>query len=176
MVAGDEQAYRLFYHAYFDRLSRYLLVVTSGNEDLMHEALQRTLMRVVRNIRVFSEEEIFWSWLTVLARSSVFDESRQRRRYFAFLDRFARQTKVESPAPQADSGGEHLRELLQRNLAALPSEDRQLLERKYFEHRSVDEIAGLEQVSSKAIESRLTRVRLKLKKAVLAALQHEARP
>ena len=38
-----------------------LLVVTAGNEDAMHEAMQRTMIRVVKNIRVFSSEEIFWS-------------------------------------------------------------------------------------------------------------------
>jgi hypothetical protein len=30
MVSGDEAAYRIFYDAYFNRLSRYLLVVTAG--------------------------------------------------------------------------------------------------------------------------------------------------
>ena len=51
-------AYRAFYNAYFDRLSRYLLVVAAGNEDAMREALQGTLMRVVRHIKVFQSEEI----------------------------------------------------------------------------------------------------------------------
>lgn len=174
LVSGDDHAYRQFYHAYYDRLSRYLLVVTAGNEDAVHEALQRTLMRVVKHIRVFPSEEIFWSWLTVLARSSVTDEHRRRRRYLAFLDRFASNPSVEDSSLNGDGGGERLRELLNRNLASLPPEERTLLERKYFEHRSVRDIAELEQVSEKTIESRLVRVRRKLKAAVLAALHDEA--
>ena len=169
MVAGDDHAYRQFHHTYFDRLSRYLLVVTAGNEDAMHEAMQRTMIRIVKNIRVFSSEEMFWSWLTVLARSSVLDENRQRRRYFAFLDRFTRHEEIASASP----GDGRLGELLHQHLASLPADERVLLERKYFEHRSVREIASLDQVSEKTVESRLSRVRSKLKQAVLTALRHE---
>ena len=172
LVTGDDHAYRQFYHAYYDRLSRYLLVVTAGNEDTMHEALQRTLMRVVKNIRVFPSEEIFWSWLTVLARSSVTDEHRKRRRYLAFLDRFASHTRTEDSSLNDNIGDERLCELLIRNLASLPPDERSLLERKYFEYRSVRDIAELEQVSEKTIESRLVRVRRKLKNAVLTALHN----
>jgi DNA-directed RNA polymerase specialized sigma24 family protein len=81
MVKGDEMAYRTFYDAYFDRLSRYLLVVAAGNEEAMRDALQSTLVRVVRNVKVFTNEAAFWSWLTVLARSALLDDNRRERRY-----------------------------------------------------------------------------------------------
>jgi len=61
------------------------LVVTGGNEDSTREALQSALLRVVRNIREFPNDAVFWGWLTVLARSALFDQTRKRRRYFAFL-------------------------------------------------------------------------------------------
>ncbi len=53
MVRGDETAYRIFYDAYFDRLLRYLLVVTGGNEEVAREALQLALVRVVRHVKCF---------------------------------------------------------------------------------------------------------------------------
>src|SRR3989442_913928 len=81
MARGDESAYREFYAGYFDRLLRYLLVVTQGREEAAREALQLTLMRVVRHIKKFDTETALWSWLTVLARSSVVDEQRKRTRY-----------------------------------------------------------------------------------------------
>src|SRR5271165_6516075 len=37
MVEGDEEAYRIFYDAYYERLRRYLLVVASGNEDAVRD-------------------------------------------------------------------------------------------------------------------------------------------
>ncbi|MGD0086264.1 MAG: sigma factor, partial [Verrucomicrobiota bacterium] len=86
MTKGDEMAWRTFYDAYFDRLWRYLLVVADGNEDAAREALQGALVRVTRHIKAFQDENAFWSWLAVLARSAFADETRKRRRYFSFLD------------------------------------------------------------------------------------------
>lgn len=175
MCAGDETAYRIFYDAYFNRLSRYLLVVSAGNEDAMREALQRTLQRVVRHIRKFDDEETFWSWLTVLARSAHADERKKRRRYLAFLDRFTRQTEVASDVLLSSADGdEALADMLATSVAALPEDERRLIEWKYTECRGVREIAASLGTSEKAVESRLGRVRLKLKVAVLTALRHEA--
>jgi len=165
-------AYRNFHDAYFGRLSRYLLVVTAGNEDAMRDALQETFRRVVKHIRVFPDEAIFWSWLTVLARSALADEGRRRRRYLAFLDRFTRHASVEAAAP-VDDREARLGEALERNLADLPADERALLEQKYFERQSVRAIADHLQTSEKAVESRLGRIRQKLKAALLAELKHE---
>lgn len=173
LIAGDETAYRMFYDAFFDRLWRYLLVVARGDEDAMRTALQETLRRVVRHIRVFSNEAVFWSWLTVLARSSLSDESRQRRRYLAFLARFTRHSALDQAASD-NRRGENLGAALERSMNGLLSEERELLEFKYFDHCSIHEIAQRLQTTEKAVESRLTRVRRKLKQAVLAQLKHES--
>jgi RNA polymerase sigma-70 factor, ECF subfamily len=173
MNAGDEMAYRSFHEAYLPRLSRYLLVVAAGNEDAMREALQETFRRVVKHIRVFNDEAVFWSWLTVVARSALADEGRKRRRYLAFLDRFTRHVAtVETPVPEA---GEETRldESLAHNLASLPADERELIEWKYFERCSVSEIAERLQTTEGAVESRLVRVRRKLKTALLASLKNE---
>ena len=174
LVAGDEMAYRIFYEAYFDRLSRYLLVVARGNEEPARDALQETFTRVVRHIRVFANEEVFWSWLTVLARSALFDAGRKRRRYLAFLDRFTRHTMVVArAAEEVSSSDERLRELLERNMSLLPSDERRLLESKYFERKSVRELAAELQTTEKSVESHLVRIRRKLKHAMLAQLNDE---
>ena len=131
MVRGDETAYRLFYEAYFDRLLRYLLVVTGGNEEAAREALQLALVRVVRHVKVFDAEEKFWSWLTVLARSALADESRKRRRYFSFLERFTRHQETKMGMADNGDADEQLRTLLDGKLSALPADEQRLVEQKY---------------------------------------------
>ena len=173
MAGGDETAYRFFYDAYFDRLLRYLLVVTGGNEEAARDALQLALVRVVRHAKAFELEETFWSWLTVLARSALADESRKRRRYFAFLERFTRQQETGSSAMDNGEADAQLRALLESKLTALPEDERQLIEQKYILRQSVREIADGHQTTEKAVESRLSRVRRKLKDAVLAELKNE---
>src|SRR5664279_5712368 len=114
MAEGDELAYRTFYDAYFNRLSRYLLVVTAGEEDAAREALQSALVRVVRHIRVFPSDAVFWSWLTVLARSALSDQRRKKRRYLAFLDRFTWHARLEQAVPDNPEADAKLGSLLER--------------------------------------------------------------
>lgn len=173
MSAGDELAYRKFYDAYYSRLSRYLLVVASGNETAAAEALESTLLRVVRNIRVFTNEEILWSWLTVLARSAYRDQTRKRNRYLAFLERFTRHAQIEEVRPDSREADARMQTALASSLADLPDDERQLVEAKYFQRRSVRELAEAFQISEKAIESRLVRIRRKLKDALLTKLKDE---
>jgi RNA polymerase sigma-70 factor (ECF subfamily) len=176
MVKGNDTAYRSFYDAYYKRLSRYLLVVTAGDEDASFEALQGTLIRVVKYVKVFAREDVFWSWLTVLARSSLYDNRRKRGRYRAFIDRFSEQTRFERFSADNAAGSTSLDEALKKKLMDLPVEERELIESKYTEGMSVSAIAEKLQMSEKAVESWLTRVRRKLKQAVLAELKNESTP
>jgi RNA polymerase sigma-70 factor, ECF subfamily len=173
MTEGDEMAWRTFYDSYFDRLWRYLLVVAAGNEDAAREALQAALVRVARHVKVFRDEKVFWSWLTVLGRSAFADETRKRRRYFAFLERFTRHQETGPVALDDGEADEQLRALLESKLTALPDDERQLVERKYILHQSVREIADGQQTTAKAVESKLSRVRRKLKVAILTGLKNE---
>jgi RNA polymerase sigma-70 factor (ECF subfamily) len=169
MVRGEESAYRRFYDLYFDRLLRYLLVVTR-NEEAAREALQATFLRVVRYVRRFDSEEAFWSWLTVLARSSLADEHRKGRRYLNSLIRFFEHSQVASPPLDTD---QYLREVLQATIDTLPPDERDLIHQMYFEHKSVRQIGSETQLSEKAVESRLSRIRQKLKDLTLTRLRHE---
>jgi RNA polymerase sigma-70 factor (ECF subfamily) len=173
MVAGNEAAYRSFHGAYFQRLLRYLLVLARGDEDAARETLQVTLERVVRYIKVFDTEAQFWNWLTVLARSAFADRHRKRSRYFAFLDRFRTHTEITESSHENGAADAQLLAELEGLVATLPPDERQLVERKYFSGESVRDLATQFQTSEKAVESRLGRVRRKLKESLLAKLKHE---
>jgi len=170
MAGGGEDAFRRFYDAYFDRLLRYLLVVTHGDEQAARDALQAALVRVARHVKPFDTEEKFWSWLTVLARSALVDETRKQRRWLAFLERFSRQAETEAAAAAGGEPEEKLRGLLAREMAALPPEERELIAQKYFQRRSVRDLADARQTTEKAVESKLSRVRRKLKDSILGGL------
>ena len=164
-------AWRTFYDAYFDRLWRYLLVIAAGNEDAAREVLQAALVRVTRHIKIFRDEEIFWSWLTVLARTAFADETKKRRRYFSFLDRFTRHAEVELDGAIENQADERLQILLEQKVELLPPDEQKLIGQKYFMRRAIREIADELQTTEKAVESKLSRVRRKLKAAVLVELK-----
>ncbi|MBL9168735.1 MAG: sigma-70 family RNA polymerase sigma factor [Verrucomicrobiales bacterium] len=172
MVRSEEDAYREFYHAYAHRLFRYLLVVTHGHEETAKEALQQTLLRVVRNIRRFDSEEAFWSWLTVLARSAATDQARRGRSYLNLLQGFYEQWTASGTHPEPEPS-DRLNDHVDSSLASLSEEDRHLIHLKYLARTPVREIAEKLNTTEKAIESRLVRVRQRLKSAILERLQHE---
>src|SRR5687768_16678238 len=80
MVNGEEDAFCEFHRLYSDRLFRFLLVLTRGGEDLAREICQTTVVKVVRAVRVFEDEEHFWNWLVRIARNNFIDVLRKRRR------------------------------------------------------------------------------------------------
>src|SRR5688572_16748226 len=163
MARGDENAFREFYARYFNRLFGYLLVLTRGREDAAQEALQSAMLRVLKHVKRFNDEPAFWCWLTVLARTALVDQERKRNRYEACLERFGQ----ENPSA-AES---HLMECLKGSLAHLPPEEAALIERKYFEGESVAQIAAALNLSEKTVESRLGRIRQKLKDKTLELLK-----
>ena len=163
LARGDEDAFREFYDRYFNRLLGYLLVLTRGHEDRAREALQSAMVRVVKHVRRFDSDETFWSWLTVLARTALVDQERKRCRYTAALERFAHE--------DASASESHLLDCLRQSVTMLPQEDLVLIERKYFKEQSVAQIACALDSTEKAIESRLARIRQRLKKQTLELLK-----
>jgi RNA polymerase sigma-70 factor (ECF subfamily) len=171
LAAGDEAAFREFHDRYFDRLYCFLLVVARGREDEAQEALQQTLLRVVRYAKVFASEEVFWSWLKALARSAARDGGRQRQRYAALLERFS--LFVQGRELQDQSAGEEdtLHSLMEETLAALPIEERRLIEGKYLQGETVRELSARTGLTEKAVEARLGRLRQHLRQSLLKKLR-----
>lgn len=169
LAAGEEEAFREFHALYFDRLYQFLLVVSRGNECEAQEALQQTLLRVVRYVRVFESEETFWSWLKMVARSAARDAGRKRQRYLALLRDFALRFQSPASEPHSDEA-EWLRALLDEGLDELEPADRGLIEGKYLEGATVKELSLQAGLTEKAVESRLVRLRRQLRESVLKKL------
>jgi RNA polymerase sigma-70 factor (ECF subfamily) len=174
MARSDEAAFREFHSKYFNRLLRYLFVVTRGDEEAARDALQETFVRVVRHIRGFDSEDAFWNWLTVLARSAAADAGRKRTRYWRMLSRYAFFWRA--PVFEArDDADIRLEELLTEALSVLSPDDRTLIEAKYFQDVSVRALAAKLQLTEKAVESRLARARRQLRNELSKRLRDEQR-
>lgn len=173
MSQGEEAAFHEFYDLYFDRLLRYLLVVTRGQEEIAHEALQLTFVRTARHVRAFDSETAFWNWLAVVARNCAADEFRRRNRQQSLLARFFHQLPAEVDL-KCDGESEQLLKFLETEIAGLPEDDRALIEGKYIGQKTVRDLAGERQTTEKALESRLLRLRQKLRTATLGRLKNEA--
>jgi RNA polymerase sigma-70 factor (ECF subfamily) len=166
--AGNEEAFREFHRLYFDRLYQFLLIVTRGNEHEARDALQETLLRVIRYARKFDDEEIFWSWLKTVARSATRDAGRKQNRYLNLLQKFAFHSETHV---RNQTSNDSLVDLLEDGLDSLTTADRQLIESKYLHGASVKELAANTGMTEKAVESLLLRLRHRIREFILKKLR-----
>jgi RNA polymerase sigma-70 factor (ECF subfamily) len=169
LAAGEEEAFREFHRLYFDKLYHFLLAVTGGQEQEAQEALQETLLRVLRHRRIFADEEVFWCWLKAIARNAARDGRRQHRRYFALLQNFALGRAREGRETSGEES--RLSAALGECLEELEPEERRLIENKYVAGETVRELSTGAGLSEKALESRLLRLRRHLRARIMEKLR-----
>jgi RNA polymerase sigma factor (sigma-70 family) len=174
IAAGDEESFAFFYHHFFERLFRYVLVMTGGDEQLSREVLQSTMVKAARYLKPLAEEVVLWSWLTQLAKTAFIDLLRRSQRAPPFVSlEVLNDTNLASDNPSHPDAV--LEAALQNALELLPFEEQQLLRWTYFEDLSQKEIAASIQSTPKAVESKLARIRQKLRKILTTVLTNENR-
>jgi len=166
---GDAEAFSRFYDLYSFRLYKFLFALARGDENEAKEVCQAVLIKLTKRFEVFDDERQLWAWLATLTRNTFIDHCRaqQRRNRLVSLDAL--------PAAFDTKGDpEHrLAELLRENLASLPPEERELIQAAYVDERPLQELADESGQTYKAVESRLGRLRHKLKERLLKNLRHE---
>jgi RNA polymerase sigma factor (sigma-70 family) len=170
LAAGNEAAFCRFYRAYAGRLLRYALAITHGDFALSEEAVQLALIRIASKVRRFPDENAFWAWLARVVRSCAIDCARRHSRYGALLGRLRDELACD---PLPDEVDRAFFDQLQVALATLLPADRELLAAKYEQGQSTASLAELADCSPKAMESRLARLRERVRDAVLARLSHD---
>lgn len=168
IVSGDEDAFGKFYDQYSGRVFGLLLVLTSGREHIARELHQVVMIKVARKFRVFRNEAELWAWLSQVARNAFRDYARAQAR------RFKTAAAHESHASAGtDAQSDPLFEWLDEALQTLDADERLLIEAFYFQNQRQTEIAEANGQTLKAIESKLARVRARLRTFIIRRTRHE---
>ena len=170
--AGDEDSFNLFYDRYAHRIYGYLLTVSHGDEHLTRDAMQETMMRIIRYIKAHKEEEVFWRWLKRISRTALYDLARKNTTYSKHIAVL----KDEPDKVHGDVFDKHesrWKDALDVALAAIAEFDRKLVEGFYFDGYSQFELATQNNTSRKSIESRLARAREKMRVKLVRALSDD---
>src|SRR5690242_5368524 len=165
---GREDAFDAFYSGYADRMYRYLLVSVKGDEERARDVLQDALLRVLRHLPPLDAPEDLWRYLTVIMHSAIVDQVRRAARHPGSI--------VARPEPAAESeerAGDRMFMLLNDALAALPADDRRLLEEHYFRGASQAEVAARTESSLKGLAMRFSRLRRRMRDFILEGLRRE---
>jgi RNA polymerase sigma-70 factor (ECF subfamily) len=130
------------------------------------------MIKLAKRFAVFDDEQQLWAWLRALSRNAFIDHCRARVRQ-------RRLVPLEELAPEphgAEQPDHHLTEMLRDALAGLQPDERELIQAAYVDERPLQELADASGQTYKAVESRLARLRHKLKTQMLNQLRHEPEP
>jgi RNA polymerase sigma-70 factor, ECF subfamily len=164
VLAGDVEAWRSWYAAYFCRLAEYTRWRCGGLADLADDVIQEAWLTAVRRLRTFDPGKgPFFGWLCGIASNAARNAVRARRRE-------RQRSRPLSPAddPQTSFSDRAVSEKAERvaaALAALPEHYEALLRAKYLDRMTVIQIADVRGESPKAVESLLTRARQAFREA-----------
>lgn len=185
MLRGDETAFRSFFGAYFPRLYRFALPRLGNDVEAAREVVQAALTKAMRTLAGFRGEAALFTWLCQICRRQIVDHLRANRRHaqnVVLIDDSpeirAALEAVEAPATDEPAHGYSLaqtRSLVQSVLDRLPVRYGDVLEWKYIQGRSVEEIGELLGVGHTAAQSILARARTSFREALETVFGSTAR-
>jgi len=178
LLRGDEAAFREVFDSFFPKLYRFALARMNGNEDDAREVVQETFCKAFERLDSYRAEASLYGWMCQICRNTITDHGRRRQRQPQHVTLIEEDSTIKSiletiaaPAdegPESQAGRRDLRRLIQATLDSLPGHYGDVLEWKYVDGLSVNEIAERLAVSPKAAESALTRARNAFREAVEA--------
>jgi RNA polymerase sigma-70 factor, ECF subfamily len=176
MLAGDERAFHAFFDDYFPRVYRFALPRLGRQEDAARDVVQAAMTKAIRNLKDFRGDAALFTWVCQICRHQIIDHLRAHRRRtdkVVLIDDSpevrAALEAVEAPDqdnPVASLDRAETARLVRSLLDRLPSRYGDVLEWKYVEGLSVEEIGAQLGIGHTAAQSLLARARVAFREAV----------
>lgn len=160
LAGGNERAWRWLHEHYFGLLHAAAVARGTPASDAA-DLVQRTYLRVLRHARRFRTESDLRAWLCCLLRCEAIDAARSGKRRSLLMEKFQHREALRT---QAEARGS-----LDDFLDGLAPPDRELLTRHYVHGWSQGELAAESGTTAKAIESKLARLRKRLRQSARRA-------
>jgi RNA polymerase sigma-70 factor, ECF subfamily len=178
ILAGDAAAFRSLFDSFFPRLYRFALARLGGDEEAASEVVQQTFCKAIEGLDSYRGEAALYTWFCQVCRNVLIDyrraNSREARTVVLLEDQPNVRAILEAlAAPAADQPDLHawqqdVRRLVQATVDTLPERYGVILEWKYVDGLSVEDIAARLDIGAKAAESLLTRARHAFRDAITA--------
>ena len=164
-----EEQIRGIYRETIDPLYAWVSRRCGGDRALAEDVTQETWLRAIRQWQWKGRPERPLAWLTTVARNLLFNEFRRRRPLA--LDAVSALDIIEAADNGQASESAEIAAAVNHALERLPDRQSRLLEAFHFERHSVAQIAHASGLSERAVEGRLRRARIRLRKELETALQ-----
>jgi RNA polymerase sigma-70 factor (ECF subfamily) len=162
MRAGEERAFEEFFDGHFPALYRFALARVGHDHDAAEEVAQAALCKAISKLHTYRGEAALLTWLCTFCRheiSALHARTTRLPRVDLPEEGWEVAAALDSLGPGHASEREEVARRVHVTLDRLPPRYAEVLERKYVDGDSVQEIASRMGTSFKAAESLLSRAR-----------------
>lgn len=163
---GDREAFGALVEQYRDNVYR-LAYRMCGNAYDADEAAQEAFVAAWRALPNFRGDAKFSTWLYRLTTNAAIDVMRREKRHQTVGDGEMVDLADDADSPQETVERTEQQEAVQKALATLSEEYREVLLLRYMEELDYAEIAEVLQLPSGTVKSRINRAKAALKTALL---------
>jgi RNA polymerase sigma-70 factor (ECF subfamily) len=179
VLKGKEAAFDAFFNQYYTRMYRFCAKRVSQNDA--EDIAMKTIAQALRRMETYRGEASLLTWVYQIARSQISAHFRREAKHqpvVMFEDNEALRQEVEALAddylnsPESEEMASQRQQLIHSILDQLPSNYGDLLEWKYVQGLSVNEIAERMNVNPVSIQSSLARARRAFKASYAKVQEH----
>ena len=163
--AGDQQAFEYLFTRYRDALMR-LFEQRLEEKTMASDLLQETFIKVYLHIHDYSKNYTFGQWVYSIARNTLVDHLRRKSGDVSLDERF-RAPLATSPSPEESVIINQTRAHFYNALEELTPEYRQVIEMRFLEEYSYEEIAEKLGRPLNTIKTQIRRARATICKMII---------
>ena len=161
-LSGSEGAWLTLVKRYETRLYNYALRM-SGNRDDAMDILQDVLLSVYRNLKSYRGDGEFPAWIFRIASFRSIDYFR-RKKFHSQVDDMELEDESGHQDPEVNLQGAQSNRDIVGLMAKLPLDQRQVVELKFFQSFTFEEIGGQLGISTNTAKTRLYTALAKMRK------------
>ena len=172
VVEGDSRAFEPLFMRHKDNIYA-MLVKRATNSDDVEDLLQEAFMKAFVNINRYNPNYDFGAWICTIAKNTFVDFNRSRRNKalnpennLPLEGRCTTNAQAVSPTPEESIINAQQRAQIERYIATLPEDYRELFVLRFIEEYTYEEIAEALQMKLGTVKTRIFRVRAMMCKKI----------
>ena len=172
VVEGDSRAFEPLFMRHKDTIYA-MLVKRATNSDDVEDLLQEAFMKAFVNINRYNPNYDFGAWICTIAKNTFVDFNRSRRNKalnpennLPLEGRCTTNAQAVSPTPEESIINAQQRAQIERYIATLPEDYRELFVLRFIEEYTYEEIAEALQMKLGTVKTRIFRVRAMMCKKI----------
>ena len=164
-LKGDDVAFEYLFNRYAEAIRR-LLILRIGSPDDANDLLQETFIKVYLRLERYNADYTFGQWVYSIARNTLVDHLRRKSGDVSLDERF-RVPLATAPSPEESVIINQTRAHFYNALEELTPEYRQVIEMRFLEEYSYEEIAEKLGRPLNTIKTQIRRARAAICKMII---------